>query len=464
MQIRQVAMPTNKYSIKCPYAMTAAGICIHNTANDASAANEINYMINNNSQTSYHCAVDDKEVIECIPFNRNAWHAGDGGNGLGNRYFISIEICYSKSGGARFNQAELNCAQYVAMLLKRYGWDISKVKKHQDFSGKYCPHRTLDNGWDRFINMIKNALEGAENGGNMTFKEKFQSLTYAGAVIKVYKQTGDMDIGLMSAKGDPDYKALQTIDKIDNDLEHWCKVNCSYFIMGDGQHLGVEQSFTMDLAPKDDGYLVVWIDKENKIHWDKSSNYWLSKDDVKLAFTPSAVMLADGQDLSVYSASLGDKRSIANTQTLLLQCADGKYAFAVVTGSLNLYQCRDFAKSYGCTFMCAMDSGGSSQMIREGLKEVYTGRAIANVLTFYKVINQVNPDPTPDPDPIPDTEVPDEEYEALKKECEELQVENGNLKKQIDDLSAKIETLNAVNDELELKVDQAIQILEGEEE
>ena len=436
MQIRQVAMPTNKYSIKCPYAMTAAGICIHNTANDASAANEINYMINNNSQTSYHVAVDNKEVIECIPFNRNAWHAGDGAYGDGNRKYIAIEICYSKSGGDRFIQAEKNCAAYVAQLLKQYGWDISYVKKHQDFSGKYCPHRTLDMGWDRFINMIMEELGDVKVG----FNNKFNVLSHNGQTIKVYVQQDDMDIGLMSAAGSPDYKALQTIDKIDNDLEHWCKVNCNYFIMTSGndygQHLGVEQSFTMDLAPKDDGYLVVWIDKENKIHWDKSSNYWLSKDDVKLAFTPSAVMLADGQELSVYSASLGDKRSIANTQTLLLQCADGKYAFAVVTGSLNLYQCRDFAKSYGCTFMCAMDSGGSSQMIREGLKEVYTGRAIANVLTFYKVINQVDPEPTPDPDPTPE--------EPSQEEIEKLKAENVELIKMNEELHDRIDTAVAV--------------------
>lgn len=70
----------------------------------------------------------------------------------------------------------------------------------------------------------------------------------------------------------------------------------------------------------------------------------------------------------------------------------------------------------------------------------------------------------PMPEPTPDPGVPDEEYEALKKEYEDLQVENGNLKKQIDEMAAKIETLTIVNDDLELKVDQAIQILEGEEE
>ena len=29
-------------------------------------------------------------------------------------------------------------------MLKERGWGIHSVKKHQDWSGKYCPHRTLD--------------------------------------------------------------------------------------------------------------------------------------------------------------------------------------------------------------------------------------------------------------------------------------------------------------------------------
>ena len=43
-------------------------------------------------------------------------------------------------------------------ILNRYNWDIDKVTKHQDYTNKYCPHRTLDLGWDRFINMIKDKL------------------------------------------------------------------------------------------------------------------------------------------------------------------------------------------------------------------------------------------------------------------------------------------------------------------
>ena len=90
---------SSKYSIKCPYTMTPKYVVCHNTANDASAVNEISYMISNNNSVSYHLAVDDTYVIQGIPFNRNAWHAGDGSSGLGNRYGIAVEICYSKSGG-----------------------------------------------------------------------------------------------------------------------------------------------------------------------------------------------------------------------------------------------------------------------------------------------------------------------------------------------------------------------------
>ena len=159
MALVQSLISSSKYDIKCPYSMTPKGICIHNTANDASAKNEISYMKSNNNEVSFHIAVDDVEAIQGIPFNRNAWAAGDGGSGYGNRNFIHIEICYSKSGGDRFIAAEKRAAKEVAALLKQYGWTISNVKRHYDFSGKYCPHRTMDMGWQRFLNMVQAELD-----------------------------------------------------------------------------------------------------------------------------------------------------------------------------------------------------------------------------------------------------------------------------------------------------------------
>ena len=120
-------------------------IVVHNTANDASAANEVAYMIRNDSSTSFNAAVDDKEIVVGIPLDVEA--RSRQGQRDGNAHGIHIEICYSLSGGTRFDKAEKNAAEYIAKLLTERKWDISHVKKHQAFDGKYCPHRTLDKGW-----------------------------------------------------------------------------------------------------------------------------------------------------------------------------------------------------------------------------------------------------------------------------------------------------------------------------
>lgn len=158
LKVTRMLVPQNKYSKKCPFKMTMKGICVHNTANKASALSEASYMIRNNNAVSFHAAVDDYQVVECIPENRNAFHAGDGRNGNGNRNYYAVEICYSTGDSEKFAQAEKNAAYYIACKLKEHGWGIDKVKKHQDFSGKYCPHKTLDLGWERFLNLIRGYL------------------------------------------------------------------------------------------------------------------------------------------------------------------------------------------------------------------------------------------------------------------------------------------------------------------
>lgn len=163
VKIVENLVPKSKYNIKCPYDMIPEGITVHNTANDASAMAEIKYMISNNAETSFHYAVDDKEAVQGLPLNRNGWHASDG-NGPGNRKTIAIEICYSLSGGERFDKAEENAAELIAMLLEEYGWGIEVVKRHYDYAPnkKYCPHRTMDKGWDRFLNMVKSKMSNNE--------------------------------------------------------------------------------------------------------------------------------------------------------------------------------------------------------------------------------------------------------------------------------------------------------------
>ena len=183
MDIRQNFVNPSKYSLKCPNKLEVRYIVVHNTANDASANNEVAYMISTNVATSFHFAVDDKEIVQGIPLERTAFHAGDGRNGKGNKYGIGIEICYSKSGGERFLEAEKRAAKLIAYLLKKYNLDISAVITHKDCSGKYCPHRTLDMGWERFVDMVKAEVEtNKENEPSAWAKTAWQWATERGYV------------------------------------------------------------------------------------------------------------------------------------------------------------------------------------------------------------------------------------------------------------------------------------------
>lgn len=166
MQLTRLMVPESKWNIKCPFSMTPDGIVVHNTANKASAMAEISYMIGNNNQVSYHFAIDDYRIVQGVEENRNTWNAGDGTNGKGNRTKISIEICYSTGDLEQFKKAELLAAKFIAYKLKEKCWGIERVSKHQDYSGKYCPHKTLDLGWERFLNLIRAELGSVNTGVN----------------------------------------------------------------------------------------------------------------------------------------------------------------------------------------------------------------------------------------------------------------------------------------------------------
>lgn len=158
MQILEQFIHEAMYVKKCPYAMTPTSITVHNTANDASAQNEVRYMATNDRYVSFHTAIDDEVIIRAIPYTRNAFHAGDGVNGPGNRTSISIEICYSKSGGPRYEKAEQHAVYYIAQLLHEYGWGIDRVKQHYDWSQKNCPHRIRnERRWPSFLARIEQA-------------------------------------------------------------------------------------------------------------------------------------------------------------------------------------------------------------------------------------------------------------------------------------------------------------------
>jgi len=144
LELLRLMVPANRYATLCNHEMEPVGIVVHNTANTASAKAEVVNMINNNNWRSFHFAVDNVRAVQAIETNRNAWSAGDGVNGAGNRKYIAVEICYSMDYKSNFYpQSQDKAAYLIAELLKSRGWGIERVKRHYDFSGKDCPHRML---------------------------------------------------------------------------------------------------------------------------------------------------------------------------------------------------------------------------------------------------------------------------------------------------------------------------------
>lgn len=196
-------VPSSKYSIKAPYSMKPSYITVHNTANTASARNEVSYMRNNNNMTSYHAAVDNKEVVQALPFNRNGWHTGDGsGVNSGNRTSIGIEICYSMDNGYsgaysnRHKQAEENAALYIAHVLDQYGWGTDRLRQHYNWSSKDCPHKQrAHGGWNAFKNRVQEHLNAIKGGSSAPSKPS----TPAASGDTYTVQSGDTLWGIANA-------------------------------------------------------------------------------------------------------------------------------------------------------------------------------------------------------------------------------------------------------------------------
>jgi len=151
---------TTPYNRRPGYSMTPEYITIHSTANLSSTAqNELGWLTNPNNKNvaSWHIVVDDKEAIEAIPLNENAWHAGDGREGTGNRRSIGIEICES---GDRAETMQ-NAVEVVARLLKQLNLGTDKLRRHYDWNGNPCPRIMMANnweGWKGFVISIEREL------------------------------------------------------------------------------------------------------------------------------------------------------------------------------------------------------------------------------------------------------------------------------------------------------------------
>ena len=147
-------------------------ITIHNTGLKNVPADNFRRSCLDPSQdqeVSWHYTVDEKEIVQHIPDNEVAWHAG---NRTGNYESIGIEIC-ERDG------AEQKAIELIIYLMKKYNLDISKVRTHKSWSGKNCPHLILPH-WDQFIKNINKELKK-----NNTIKIKINDLLVDAEAVNI---------------------------------------------------------------------------------------------------------------------------------------------------------------------------------------------------------------------------------------------------------------------------------------
>lgn len=138
------------------YPMTPKRITVHTTRNLKRGANaEMHARLLKDidlNKKCWHATADDKEVIQHIPFNLNAWSCGDGEEGTGNRTSIQIEICENEDGN--FEQAVKNAQTKIRDWMKEFNIPLSEVHPHKKWSGKDCPHVLLPK-WNEFLDGLK---------------------------------------------------------------------------------------------------------------------------------------------------------------------------------------------------------------------------------------------------------------------------------------------------------------------
>jgi N-acetylmuramoyl-L-alanine amidase len=160
--VQKIVLGKGKKNVRTLLQNNVNAICYHNTANTsptADAENHARYLQNlENADKTYlsvHLFVDQDSIVQCLPLNEIAYHAG---TAEGNRNSIAIEICEN----GNIAQAEKIAQELGASLLMTY--PALQIKKHQDYSGKYCPRVILNRGgWVQFTNEIKALATGQNN-------------------------------------------------------------------------------------------------------------------------------------------------------------------------------------------------------------------------------------------------------------------------------------------------------------
>lgn len=139
--IEEKDLPINPYSRVGHKRTSTKQIVIHYVANKSSTAYQNwscfrNYAISGERAASSNFIVGlDGEIIQCMPIDEVAYHAGKNANYSS----IGIEVCHPEADG-KFNKATYDSlVKLVSWLCDKYGISRDNVIRHYDVNGKDCP-------------------------------------------------------------------------------------------------------------------------------------------------------------------------------------------------------------------------------------------------------------------------------------------------------------------------------------
>ncbi len=154
-------IPINKYNHPAGKS-TCEEIAIHYTGDEGATAEQLaQYYLNvaagkfpqqPNAWTSANYIVGyDGTIITCIRAGGISYAVSGQNNKL-----INIEVCYNNAEG-KFSDAAINSlAELVQRLMRAHKIPADKVKRHYDYTGKYCPYYYVvkSNAWEELHRRI----------------------------------------------------------------------------------------------------------------------------------------------------------------------------------------------------------------------------------------------------------------------------------------------------------------------
>ena len=131
-------------------------IVVHWTSNQGDTAkNNADYFAREVVKASAHYFVDENEVWNSVPPDRQAWHVGAKSYVhpyCRNANSIGVEMCLTGKGYVLRRGTIERAVKLVRELLQKYDVPLNHVLMHHDVTGKYCPGPFVDQPslWDDF--------------------------------------------------------------------------------------------------------------------------------------------------------------------------------------------------------------------------------------------------------------------------------------------------------------------------